>query len=472
MDYSLFTEEQFIKRFNTLPDSVKDILVSDSAKDILNAISHGHYLIDEEKILMLEQLTALVLFGFLSPEELALEIENNLHVNYKGSKAISEEINRRIFKKVENDLKDIYKPINLNNSNDNNVINLSENTENFVKNNFEISIKDDVSNVDNKDAPVSLNIPEIEKQEIKIGEFVYSQQTTANGQQLIDDRRQTINPEEEFESPAILHKETNIKPISALKTSLGGLFGFSKFNQQPTTKNQQQKPIMAEVNIDYDVKKLEKEPEISKTEAPKMRIVNYSGMPKKDENIFGSNQQPTPNSKSEFATGQATYDLQQKTEIPNIIKPSFAHSSYKIPDEQGNATEGVEEKEIKPIIVDSRQPTVDSQQAIENREQITDYSEQSTAIKEINIKDAMNVMNGNVIEMPSVLREETTFQKGEMRTRDNEINKNKIVEIEVPKKIEEPIKAKHIDYTAEKEIKLEDIPVSDDVVDLRKIEDQ
>ncbi|TSC82821.1 MAG: hypothetical protein G01um101420_3 [Parcubacteria group bacterium Gr01-1014_20] len=111
MNYSLFEPQILVDRFASLPENIKSSLNHPSDAEIVEQICRNNFLEDGDKILMVQQLTTLVLMGFLLPEELGREIANNLHLNLKAGQAIAEEIDRKIFTSIHADLKRVYSPL-------------------------------------------------------------------------------------------------------------------------------------------------------------------------------------------------------------------------------------------------------------------------------------------------------------------------------------------------------------------------
>ncbi len=111
MNYSLFEPQILVDRFTSLPENIKSALSHPSDAEIVEQICRNNFLADGEKILIVEQLTTLILMGFLLPEELGREIANNLHLNLKAGQAIAEEIDRKIFTSLHAELKKIYSPL-------------------------------------------------------------------------------------------------------------------------------------------------------------------------------------------------------------------------------------------------------------------------------------------------------------------------------------------------------------------------
>src|SRR3989338_9044433 len=96
MDYLLITEQQAQKKYNSLPDKIRNILDSENNVMAVGQICRQHHL-DDERILMVNQLVALILLGFVSPNDFRQEIIDNLHLNYQHANDIAKEIHEKIF---------------------------------------------------------------------------------------------------------------------------------------------------------------------------------------------------------------------------------------------------------------------------------------------------------------------------------------------------------------------------------------
>lgn len=109
MDYSLITEQAINNRYNTVPDELREAVDSEQTKKILSNISKTQYL-DENKSLMLEQLVALVLLGFMSTSELVHELREQLFLNHEHARVLASELNNRIFESLKEELVASYNP--------------------------------------------------------------------------------------------------------------------------------------------------------------------------------------------------------------------------------------------------------------------------------------------------------------------------------------------------------------------------
>ncbi|MCL5004564.1 MAG: hypothetical protein M1170_01300 [Patescibacteria group bacterium] len=110
MDYSLITEQQFQKRVYDLPSILKNALNSESVMGTIRHICQSHYF-DDEKTLTIEQLTALVLSGFVAIEDISKEIAENLEINKQLADSIYQEIDKKIFLSLRDEIKKVYSPL-------------------------------------------------------------------------------------------------------------------------------------------------------------------------------------------------------------------------------------------------------------------------------------------------------------------------------------------------------------------------
>lgn len=109
MDYSLITEQAINNRYNTVPEELRDAVDSEQTRKIITDICKTQYL-DENKSLMLEQLVALVLLGFMSTSELVHELREELFLNHEHARVLANELNNRIFESLKEELAAAYNP--------------------------------------------------------------------------------------------------------------------------------------------------------------------------------------------------------------------------------------------------------------------------------------------------------------------------------------------------------------------------
>jgi hypothetical protein len=272
MDYSLLTEQQIQKRFDSLPKEIKNVLDSKNDIEIVRQICRNHYL-DEERTLMVEQLTGLVLLGFVLPDELSREISKNLNLNIKHSADIAAEIDRKIFAPIRSDLEKVYKPLSSGT--------LSEEKEvlDLRKTETEKEISEEPKKETVFEEPKVISLEE-KKEEIKTEEVKPIEVAEEKIQPQITQSPITELP---HEGPVIIHKEDEIKPIAETKKSLGGLFGFLR-----KSKEERISPVKAQVEIGLveadkrgfqDMIEADLRGKAKDESSPKIRVVHYTEAP-------------------------------------------------------------------------------------------------------------------------------------------------------------------------------------------------
>ncbi|MCR4275238.1 MAG: hypothetical protein NUV83_00570 [Candidatus Wolfebacteria bacterium] len=276
MDYFLITEQQFQKRVYDLPSILKNALNSESVMGTVRHICQSHYF-DDEKTLTIEQLTALVLSGFVAIEDMSKEIAENLEVNKQLADSIYQEIDKKIFISLKDEIKKIYSPL---------VVSKSALSWGAPKIELKPATKEDVVDLKTKSAlGISSETIEIKSKEIfpeavvlKKPEFrqeIKKEEPTVFGK--IEPKVSGITLEKslgEEEAPMILHKETELTPLAADKKSLAEVFTFSS-GQEPAARKESS-DLAAKISFGADVEK-KKENKIQ-MEKPNVRVVHYSDL--------------------------------------------------------------------------------------------------------------------------------------------------------------------------------------------------
>lgn len=102
-----YTEEQFLEKYNSLPQELKTAMSSIESSEIIQAIGKKYGLhIDQTGELASE--TGFVLLGFTKPEDYIRNLKDRLKVDPQKAKEIALEINSRIFSKVKENLKRLH----------------------------------------------------------------------------------------------------------------------------------------------------------------------------------------------------------------------------------------------------------------------------------------------------------------------------------------------------------------------------
>lgn len=344
MDYSLITEQQSQKKYYSLSDKIRSVLDSESSVMTVGQIYQKHHL-DDERILIINQLVALILLGFVSPNDFRQEIMDNTHLNYQHSDDIAKEIYEKIFAPIRSEIDKIYSPVGV-----------------LTKESAPSAV------VEKKESVIDLRILEKQKSEEEIKKPIEAKKEIEEEiKKPIEIEKEIIEKPVEVKrelpavpfpietisktiskteaAPVIIHKEIETKPTLGKQRSLGGLFGFLKAHKEGE-KIQEQKPITAEVEIPI----LElpkpfgtaqgKPPVMSKVESPK--VVHYSDLKTPVIKPTTNNLQPTTIKMPEVP-------LPLKPEIKSEIKNKVFESE-------------IEKAKAAGLIVNNHQPIISSQQ--------------------------------------------------------------------------------------------------------------
>ncbi|HDH31293.1 MAG TPA: hypothetical protein ENH26_00790 [Candidatus Wolfebacteria bacterium] len=318
MNYSLLTEQQFQKRFNSLPENIKDVLTSENNAETIRRICQSHYL-KKEKTLMIEQLIGLVLLGFVPLDKMSQEISENLHLDNKNSNDIADEFDRKIFTPIRDDLEKNYTPLE----------------QEFVPAKMPIDEKpsfakatDSKEIVDLRQQKASADIHgqntdkhrqilSQEEQEKNKPEIIPPKETVSGVEPLkiekVESPQKSVSsPHESVLMPKIIHEEKKITPLTNTKQrSLSGLFGFLKKEKQqgikPATK--------AKIEIPREIPKTAptEAPKLAKIEIPKPRVVHYGGL--QTPSPFGKNIDPYRPNTDSYRPADKKEENHQSTEI-------------------------------------------------------------------------------------------------------------------------------------------------------------
>ena len=97
------TEEQLFARWDTLPESLREALFSETNSDFLWKTCEDEHL-PEEKINVVAKVMGYVLLGFIHPEDVARELKERLNLDPKSAKTIEDALKGRIFTPLAADL--------------------------------------------------------------------------------------------------------------------------------------------------------------------------------------------------------------------------------------------------------------------------------------------------------------------------------------------------------------------------------
>lgn len=322
---------------------MREALYSEQNINILWRACQAQHL-SEDKIESVATLVGDVIYGFTHPYDLAREIRNELGLNPTIAEEIASEVDRKIFSLIRPDLEKVYSPVGETKAFPGNaeVLDLRKKYETEVAKNPEIG-----GNIEIKGEPAP--IPEIviteNKTETNRNQGTEEIKTeiapTETGPKILpleENKPKEVEPKKfESEGPLIIHKETEIKPLTETKKSLGGFFGFLKKEKPEEIRPN---PVRAEVRIDHMKIPFKQEaavmPELTITEtAPKIETPAKAEIPPKTEPV-----KPRVVHYSQFSTPI-------KTEIP--LK-SIETKEVEIP------PKSIEPKKIEPLKTEPPKP--------------------------------------------------------------------------------------------------------------------
>jgi hypothetical protein len=250
------SKQQALNRWDTLPNNLKEALFSEYNTETLWRICENQHLSDD-KIEIVATLAGDVILGFLHPEDLAQEIRKDVNIVPEIAGAIASEINRKIFAPIRADLEKVYAPPS-------GEIEIEEVEAEKREPEIVENEKPVLTEIRKPEAPIKI----IEEEQPKI---IAPEEKPAEEKKEEPIEQQSAEQMSSAE-PLILHKETELKPLSETKKSLkssGGLFGFLKKKE----KTEEIKPVKAEVEgIETKPPKIE---EIKPVET-KVKVVNYA----------------------------------------------------------------------------------------------------------------------------------------------------------------------------------------------------
>ncbi len=312
------SKQQKFDRWDTLSDNLKGALFSEQNSSILWRICEGQHL-PADKISTVAVITGYIILGFIHAEDLAKEIKNELNINQEIANTIALEIDRKIFGPIRSDLEKIY------------------------------SIPVEEKGTETEALDLRAKAQALEVSEIRPIEAIVA---VAEAPKIIPEEKPgaiktpeiSPTPAIQVDGPMIIHKETEFKPLSESRKSLGGLFGFLK-------KDREQKPetmTAAKVQVELGSQPLgvseasqEKELEpskVAKTEIPKVRVVHYTEFP------VAANPFPIEGEKPKEVIQSVPLQTEKQEIKPSENLPTNLPTEIEIP----NPPEVIIEKKVMP----------------------------------------------------------------------------------------------------------------------------
>lgn len=103
-----YPKDQLWELFTHLPEELKEASSSEENGEIIFGICKRNEIADAEKISDILVQINYVFLGILSPNELQKALEEEISLNKKTAKQITEEINKFVFAPVKNSLEELY----------------------------------------------------------------------------------------------------------------------------------------------------------------------------------------------------------------------------------------------------------------------------------------------------------------------------------------------------------------------------
>jgi hypothetical protein len=229
------SKQEVLKKWGAMPINLREALCSEYSAETVKQICKLQH-IPEEKMKMVFTNAGDVIFGFLHIEELAKEIQKDLGVNSEIANTIVAEIDRKIFRPIKADIeKNYYSPVP---ETEEEPTETAE-PEMETKSPFVVEAPSVISQ--EKRPETQDRVVEIRRAEIPTAPV--SPSPVPEPFSPVPAAPQEAAPEVVEEGPAIIHEETEFKPIAGIKKSLGGLFGMLNKKE----KAEEASPVKAEI---------------------------------------------------------------------------------------------------------------------------------------------------------------------------------------------------------------------------------
>ncbi len=102
-------KNQLYRRWDLLPEILREATTSETNSAIVWKTGEAEHL-PKEKLSVVSRLTGYVLMGFIHPEDLAREIQENLGIDIRIATSIADPINKKVFQPLRGELEKIYSP--------------------------------------------------------------------------------------------------------------------------------------------------------------------------------------------------------------------------------------------------------------------------------------------------------------------------------------------------------------------------
>lgn len=103
------TEVALKKRFDILPPSLREALISDKNIRIITNACTANNIIDQDDILIVKQLASLVILGFVDADDVAEELVDWIGTNTAIASKLQNDLNLQLFAPLKNDINAVYR---------------------------------------------------------------------------------------------------------------------------------------------------------------------------------------------------------------------------------------------------------------------------------------------------------------------------------------------------------------------------
>lgn len=104
------SKNRFLGRLDLLPESIRNFAFSLEIGGTLRSIAEAHHL-NKERVDKILALSGAVLFGFVHRTDFAKEIGESVDLDAKIAQSIADEVGRKVFSRIQNELDEFYQPI-------------------------------------------------------------------------------------------------------------------------------------------------------------------------------------------------------------------------------------------------------------------------------------------------------------------------------------------------------------------------
>lgn len=464
-------EEKIYERWDLMSDELKEAIYNPLNIDIIDNVCNLNHL-DDKKTLAIKVIVSEILFGFIYAQDFAQEIKNELGVDIRIADNIAFEVNRKIFDQFKNELEKLYQPlskerpetsqaekislegtVDLKQSqiNDKNpeAKKTGQDFSNIVAQKVEgqeINLKEvnfseplspgvDSANQEASAQDVSVKADILKDQKVELNGNLYAQPympklEVASEKNSIPEQATFLNndfgnvdtAQIKLDAPVIIHSNEDLPTIEEKKKSLGGVFGL--FRKSSSAKLQKSYLDSTADNITAKIDsfgQLNQKSTESKSEMPKIKIIHYSDTAITKEELNPQAVKPE--------------EKPQIIQEPIIKEPAKPQETFDLTN-QNNESQKTEMQILSDVKIEN------------NFNKIMPESELVNDAIDLKAQPAVSIENTKVLKSPEQIQPEIA------KAPENPMEKNFPVN----------------NLISSDSVKLEDIPVSNEVIDLRLLE--